>query len=216
VRTIRGSAEIGKRGNALDTLRIAIPRFRDSAIPDGGFTIVELLMALALGALVMLVLFRAFAGAVAAQAETEAQIAGHQQSRDLAQWIAGIIQASSAVRTGTASLLELSGSFEAGAPVECVGIFPGRLAPLRGTVVYEQRRANCPDGATSTGGVAALASDPTVSTTVAFGYRDARGRPVADVNEMRLIDFTVTVDVDRDGRADYRLTQVAALRGDHR
>lgn len=181
-----------------------------------GFTIVEVVVAIALGALVLLVLFRAYTGAVAAQADTEAQIAGHQQARATAQWIAGLIQASSSVRPGHPAALELAGSFGAGGPVECVGVFAGRLGSLRGTVLYEQRRSPCPEGGTSAGGTIVVVSDPTVSTAVTFEYRNTRGRAATAPKDVRLVEVVVAVDVNRDGQPDYSVRQMAAIRGDYR
>ncbi|HEY3247957.1 MAG TPA: prepilin-type N-terminal cleavage/methylation domain-containing protein [bacterium] len=176
-----------------------------------GFTLVELLIALALGALVLLVLFRAFTAAVAAEEDTQAQIAGHQQARATAQWIAGIVQGSAQVRAGTASAIELAGIYSPLGAVECRGVYAGRMGGLRGTVIYEQRRTPCPQGATSLGGPAVVVSDPTVSAVVAFGYLDDHGRAV-EPKLARMVRITVNVDVNRDGRPEYALIQLAALR----
>lgn len=181
-----------------------------------GFTVVEVMVAVALGTLVLLVVFRAFTAAVSAQEQTRVQIAGHLHARTTAQWIADLVESAAAVRAAGPTALEVVGTFSPGGPVECVGLAAQRPGAMRRTVLTEQRRSPCPEPATSVGGVMTVVSDPTVTTTVAFTYRDRLGRPAVESKDVRLVEVVVGVDVDGDGDVESSVRQLAALRGDPR
>jgi len=58
-----------------------------------------------------------------------------------------------------------------------------------------------------------VVSDPTVSITLLrFRYLDAASKPVSDLRQARMIETTLGVDSDRDGRPDSLLVQLAGLR----
>jgi len=178
-----------------------------------GFTVIELVLALSLGAMILLLLFRAFMVAVAAQQDTQREIAGQQHARVTLQWIVTTIQAASEARGGTSATLELSGTFDLERGVECRGFLLGRIGEARTTLLYERRRTACPDNANSTGGELVVVSDPTVSITLLrFRYLDAASKPVSDLRQARMIETPLGVDSDRDGRPDSLLVQLAGLR----
>lgn len=177
-----------------------------------GFTMVELLLALSLGALVLLLVARAFMIAVASHDEVVKDLVIHQNARATLQWILRSVQAAAEVRSGTSNAVELAGIFDPTRGLECRGFFVG---PLQGStmVVYERRRLACPDGATSDGGEVIVVSDPTTSVSLlSFRYLKNRETPVDDVKGARLLEVSIEVDADRDGQSEGRLAQLAALR----
>ncbi len=179
----------------------------------GGFTLVELLLASSIGALVLVLLFRFFALALAEQEDTQKKVAAYQQARMTLQWIAGAIQAAAEVRGGTRSTVELAGTFEPARGVECRGFFIGEMSATRSAVLYERRRTGCREGGTSAGGEVVAVSDPTVSIALlGFRYLQARGATEPDLRRVQLIEVAVGVDADRDGRTDYRLVQLVGRR----
>ncbi|MBI4277381.1 MAG: type II secretion system protein [Armatimonadetes bacterium] len=184
-----------------------------TAGPQRGFTVIELLVALSMGALVWLLVFRAFTLAVAAQGEAQRDLAAQQQARAVLQWMASAVQATSEVRAAGETALELAGTFDLERGAECRGFYAAQARPLPVAVLYERRRAPCPGSATSEGGDALVVSDPNVSiAALTFRYFNEIIQPTADPGRIRLVEITVGIDTDRDGRPDYRLVQLAGLR----
>jgi len=176
-----------------------------------GFTLVELLLALGLGTLVLLLVARAFMIAVAAHDEVVKDLVLHENARATLQWILRSVQAAAEVKAGTSDAVELAGVFDPTRGHECRGFFLGQLQPST-MVVYERRRLACAEGATSDGGEVIVVSDPTASVSLlGFRYLKNRETPV-DAKSARIVEVSIEVDADRDGRLEVRLAQLAALR----
>lgn len=180
---------------------------------ERGFTLIEILVALSLGALVVLSLFRTLTLALGAQEESQRQIRAHQHARDIADWIVQVVQSASEIRRLGPGNLELAGVFDPVRDMECVGLFLQRRG--RGpAALYERRRIACPEGVDSMGGTISLVSDPVTSIVrLEFSALGGELLPVSDLKTARVIRVVVGLDVDGDTGADYLVTQRAMMRG---
>lgn len=180
-----------------------------------GFTLIEILIALSLGALVVLSLFRTLTLALETQEEAQRQIRAHQHARDVADWIVQLVQSASDVRALGPHSLELAGVFELTRGTECVGLLLRRVATAGPTVaLYERRKAACPEDADSTGGEISLVSDPVTSIVrLEFSALNRELLPTSDLKTARVVRVALGLDVNGDADADYVVTQRAVPRG---
>jgi prepilin-type N-terminal cleavage/methylation domain-containing protein len=177
-----------------------------------GFTLIELLLALGVGTLVLLLIARAFMTVVATHEEVMKDLVVQRNARSTVQWILQSVQAAAEVRAGTSTAVELAGVFEPTRGTECRGFFLARLQPST-VVVYERRRLACAEGATSAGGELVVVSDPTTSVSLlTFRYLDKSATSLNDAKGARVLEVSIEVDADRDGRSEARLTELASLR----